>query len=346
MQKSSIILVGLSYTGKSVVGREVARRLGWSFVDTDDLVVPLAGGKSIPQIFSDWGEAGCRGLESQALGMACGRGRSVIATGGGAVLDAGNRAMMAGSGVVVWLDAHASTIYQLLLRDQQESEKPEIRPLLQGDDSLERIMGLKEQRSSYYGAVADWVVQTDALLPEEVVEEVLRAYGRLRGRLSSPSQGVPDLEDAESPQPSPHSGGLPATGSGAAAVVSTAGGTYPIFVGTKSLNTLPARMENLGLGRTAYLVSDERVYAHYGARVEGLLTQRGFTVASHVVPAGEASKSLEVAIGLYDWLVAQRAERGHSIVALGGGVVGDLAGFGGGPPLRGVPLLQAPTSLL
>src|SRR3972149_7658634 len=94
MQKSSIILVGLSYTGKSVVGREVARRLGWPFVDTDDLVVPLAGGKSIPDIFADWGEARFRGLESQALGMACGSPRRVIATGGGAVLDAGNRAMM------------------------------------------------------------------------------------------------------------------------------------------------------------------------------------------------------------------------------------------------------------
>ena len=58
MQKSSIILVGLSYTGKSVVGREVARHLGWPFVDTDDLVVPLAGGKSIPYCDGEFARPG------------------------------------------------------------------------------------------------------------------------------------------------------------------------------------------------------------------------------------------------------------------------------------------------
>ncbi|MBI2888173.1 MAG: 3-dehydroquinate synthase [Chloroflexi bacterium] len=346
MQKTALILVGLSYTGKSVVGREIARRLGWPFVDTDDRAVALAGGKPIPEIFSEWGEARFRGLESQSLGLACGQGRAVIATGGGAVLDAGNRAMMAGAGVVVWLDAHPSAIYQRLLRDQEENPQPEVRPLLQGPDALERITVLKEQRLPYYSAVADWVVPTDALTVEEVAEEVLRAYGRLRGRLGSPSLGVPDLEEpAEAPH-GPHTGGLPPASGGAAAVVATAGGSYPIFVGAGALNTLASRMSNLGLKGTTYLVSDDRVYAHHGGRVEELLRRGEFSVSSYVIPAGEASKSLETALALYDWLVSQRAERGHVIVALGGGVVGDLAGFVAATYLRGMPYVQAPTTLL
>ncbi len=347
MQKTALILIGLSYTGKTTVGKEIARRLAWPFVDTDDLAVALAEGKPLPEIFSEWGEARFRGLESQALGMACGRGRVVVATGGGAVLDAGNRALMAGAGVVVWLDAHARTIYERLLKDQRaEGPNAAVRPLLQGDDSLERIMRLKEQRAAYYGSVADWTVQTDALQLDEVVEEAMRAYGRLKGRLGSPSQGVPELDDDENPFPNQHSAGLPTTTGGAGAVVSTAGGTYPIFVGAKAINTLPARMQNLGLRGTAYLVSDERVYAHYGQRVETLLRERDFIVESYTIPAGEASKSLDVAIGLYDWLVARRAERGHSIVALGGGVVGDIAGFVAATYLRGMPYVQAPTTLL
>ena len=124
MDKAAIILVGLSYSGKTAVGRIIADRLGWPFVDTDDQVVALAGGKSIPDIFAEWGEARFRGLESQSLGLACGRGRAVIATGGGVVLNSGNRAMITGSGIVVWLDAQPSTPHQRLLADQQGNPDP------------------------------------------------------------------------------------------------------------------------------------------------------------------------------------------------------------------------------
>lgn len=344
MQKQAIILVGLSYTGKSLVGKVIAQRLGWPLVDTDDQAVNLAGGLSIPTIFSDWGEERFRALERQSLGLACGRGRAVISTGGGIVLDGGNRAMLASSGVVFWLDARPSTIYQRLLHDQEEQENPVVRPLLQGDNALERIKALKATRAHYYASVADWCVTTDALSPDEVTEEVLRVYGKLRGRLSSPPLPVPDLEGEGSENP--HAGGMGGLGVGAASVVSTSGGSYPVFVGAKAINSLPARMRSQGLNGTAYIVTDSNVQQHYGGMVETVLRERDFATASYVVPAGEASKSLEVATGLYDWLMARRAERGHSIVAVGGGVVGDLAGFVAATYLRGMPLVQVPTTLL
>ncbi len=344
MQKQAIILVGLSYTGKSTVGREVAKRIGWPFVDTDDQAVNLAGGLSIPSIFSEWGEDRFRALERQSLGLACGRGRAVIATGGGVVLDGGNRAMLGSSGGVFWLDARPSTIYQRLQRDQAESDNAVIRPLLQGDDALERIKALKERRAQYYAAVSDWCIATDALAPDEVVEAALRVYGKLRGRLSTPTLPVPALEDAGSENP--HAGGFAGAGVGAAAVVSTPAGSYPVFVGSKIINSLPARLANLGAQPVAYLVSDENVRSHYGDQVETILKERGFSVASYTIPAGEASKSLDNAIALYDWLMARKAERGHTIVALGGGVVGDLAGFVAATYLRGMPLVHVPTTLL
>ncbi len=345
MDKAAIILVGLSYSGKTAVGRIIADRLGWPFVDTDDQVVALAGGKSIPDIFAEWGEARFRGLESQSLGLACGRGRAVISTGGGVVLNSGNRAMLTGSGIVVWLDAQPSTLYQRLLTDQQGNTDPTQRPLLQGDDALGKITSLKEQRLSHYASVADWVVATDQLTPEEVAEEALHAYGRLRGKLRLQPLPIPELEP-DAGDDSPHAGGAPATTTGAVAVVATNGGTYPIFVGPKLLNGLASRLERMELSNTVYVISDENVFSHYGERVMSALHERGIAATSYVIPAGEQSKRLDVVEGIYQWLVGQRAERSHTILALGGGVVGDLSGYVAASYLRGMPYVQAPTTLL
>jgi 3-dehydroquinate synthase len=100
------------------------------------------------------------------------------------------------------------------------------------------------------------------------------------------------------------------------------------------------------LSGAAYVVSDSDVHRHYGRRAEDVLRDAGFDTDSCVVPAGEASKTFETASQIYDWLVAHRAERGHAIVALGGGMVGDLAGFVAATFLRGLPLVHVPTSLL
>lgn len=348
MDKQAIILTGLSYTGKTVVGRAIAQMLGWPFVDTDDLVVNLAEGKSIPDIFAEWGEARFRGLEKQAVGQACSRGKVVVSTGGGAVLDAGNRAMLAGAGVVFWLDAKPSTIYHRMLHDQEQSENPVVRPLMHGEGALERITALKESRLAYYTAAADWTVPTDTLDQSEVVAEVLRMYGRLKGRLGKPAGGIPVLSEDpnDATEPTPHGQGLPVTTTGAAAVVSTNSGSYPVFVGNRTLNTLPAKLKSLGLGGTAYIVADSNVAAHYGERTEALLRDAGFKAETYVFPAGEASKTLDTAIGLYEWLIERRAERRHTLVALGGGVVGDLTGFVAATYLRGMPFVQVPTTLL
>jgi 3-dehydroquinate synthase len=101
-----------------------------------------------------------------------------------------------------------------------------------------------------------------------------------------------------------------------------------------------------GSGATAMLVSDTNVDPLYGDSCEAILTERGFKVVRAVVPAGEASKCLARVQDLFDHALTGRLDRGSVVVALGGGVVGDLSGFVAGTYLRGVKFLQVPTSLL
>jgi 3-dehydroquinate synthase len=118
--------------------------------------------------------------------------------------------------------------------------------------------------------------------------------------------------------------------------------SYDITIGRKLAEVLVSD----GAGCGALLVSDSNVDKLYGDECARIMAERGFRTARAVVPAGESSKSFEQAGRLYDAALAGQLDRGSYVVALGGGVVGDLAGFVAGTYLRGVRLIQVPTSLL
>ena len=105
-------------------------------------------------------------------------------------------------------------------------------------------------------------------------------------------------------------------------------------------------LRELGVGGRAFVVSDDNVMPRHGDVLMGSLERAGYRPASRVVPGIESSKSLTTATELYGWLADERAERRDVVVALGGGVVGDLAGFVAATYLRGLALVQAPTTLL
>lgn len=338
-----IVLTGFSGTGKSLVAPLVARRLalrlrsgqGWPVVDTDALIQEAAG-RSIADIFARDGEPYFRGLEADALRIACGQSRAVLSTGGGAVLRAENRRLMAEGGFVVCLEARPETILQRL--NEGAAEEPLGRPLLTGPDPLGCIRELKEGRQPFY-ALADHTVHTDGLSPEGVAAEVVRAWRRLSATaLADPGrlQGL---------------AGAPVTGlayapADAVCMVHAASASYPVFVAWDALLDLGRRLREAGLTGQAYLISDETVFARYGPQAEAALRQADIPVDSYTVPAGEARKSLQTAASIYDWLVERKAERGHTIVALGGGVITDMAGHVAATFARGLPLVHAPTSLL
>ena len=130
-----------------------------------------------------------------------------------------------------------------------------------------------------------------------------------------------------------------------AAVVTHSGGSYPVLVGWGLLEELGPRLSAQGIGGPVYLISDDQVFPMYGRAAQLSLEGSGIEAHSFVVPAGEGSKSLEMTHAIYQWLVDRRAERGHAVVAVGGGVVGDLAGTVAATFLRGMPFVQVPTSM-
>ena len=167
----NIFLVGFSGTGKTIVGREVARLLGWEFVDTDGEIERKAE-KPVRRIFAEDGEPAFRLLEKQALQDACSDGDRVVATGGGIVVDQENRQLMLGRGYLVCLDAHPETIFSRLTGDGENSATE--RPLLSGPNPLERIRALKASRQVYYDT-AHCTVRTEGITVERVAQEVVKA---------------------------------------------------------------------------------------------------------------------------------------------------------------------------
>lgn len=170
---NNLVLIGFSGSGKSSVGRILARRLGWSFVDTDALIVERFG-MPIARLFREQGEAAFRAAEREAVAAACASRHQVISLGGGAPVDATNRRVLSDDGnLIVRLEASPEELLRRL-RSQGPTEE---RPLLAGSDPLERIRGLLAVRGEAY-AIANLAIDTDGLSPEEVAEAILRTRTR------------------------------------------------------------------------------------------------------------------------------------------------------------------------
>jgi 3-dehydroquinate synthase len=328
-----ITLIGFSGTGKSAVVQAVAARLGWTAIDLDEAVAAAAG-KPIPAIFEADGEGAFRALECAALRDLEGRGKHVVAVGGGATTFDASRESIAASGLVVCLEATPETIVDRLRHGDSTSE----RPLLAGRDPIGRVRTLKAQRAPLY-ALADFTVHTDGLATEEVASEIIRLYDRYGetaferpGRFTdlSAAPALPPLVDAP----------------GAAYVVRTTSAEYPAYVGWDELESLGERVKRATAARRAFVVSDANVLRIHGETAVASLREAGLETETFALPPGDASKSLTTAATVFDWLASQRAERRDTLVALGGGMVGDLGGFVAGSYVRGMPFVQAPTSLL
>ena len=160
-----VILTGFMATGKTEVGRRLARRLGRPFVDVDGLV-EASTGKTVADVFADEGEARFRELERAAVVEACRVPDAVIATGGGTLLDPDNRRRLAAAGPIVCLSAPAEEILRRV-------GDPSSRPLLKNGngDRLARIRALLVERAPVY-ALATHAVDTAGLEVDQVVERV------------------------------------------------------------------------------------------------------------------------------------------------------------------------------
>jgi 3-dehydroquinate synthase len=122
--------------------------------------------------------------------------------------------------------------------------------------------------------------------------------------------------------------------------------TYPILFGANILECLPERLLGINFPKRVALVTNPKVDNLYGNQVCRFLQQGGFSVVKNIIPDGEEYKSLTTLEQIYDELIANNFDRGTGLIALGGGVVGDIAGFAAATFLRGIPFVQIPTTLL
>ena len=317
----NIYLTGFSGSGKTTVGKQVAAMTGWNYRDTDDEIV-TATGRAIEDIFREDGEAAFRKLECSVLESVSQGERQVVSTGGGIVVDERNRRTMEATGIIVCLEARADTIYRRLSGPEETHDEQVVRPLLQDSDPLRRILSLKAERQALY-ALAHWTVHTDELSITEAASEVVRARDICSNRANTTSPHDDDL----------------------AATVRTSSGDYPVWVGWGLSHTVGERVKTLLDPGAAYVITDNFVHRH-ARTVQMSMEAAGIPSHIFVMESGERHKSLDTLSHIYRWLAERKAERRHLIVAVGGGVVGDVAGYAAATYLRGMPVVQAPTTLV
>lgn len=168
--RRALFLVGMMGAGKTTVGKRLARRLGWSFVDADRELESRLG-VPVQTIFELEGEPGFRRREAALIDELTQRAQVVFATGGGAVLDAGNRALLHERGRVVYLRASVGDLWHRLRRDT-------VRPLLKTADPRARIEELVGQRDPLYREVAHLTIDTGRQPIEQVVDAILKRLGQ------------------------------------------------------------------------------------------------------------------------------------------------------------------------
>ncbi len=172
MTPSRILLVGMMGVGKTTVGGMVARRLGWTYLDSDAEIVRSTG-MTVPEIFAGRGEKAFRAEESRVLAAATtSEFPVVISVAGGAVREPQNRKLVKQAGLVVWLRATVDTMAARV-------GSGDGRPLLD-DGPKEALRLLYPERRATYQQVADVVIDVDTITPVEVTDRIITAWNRHR----------------------------------------------------------------------------------------------------------------------------------------------------------------------
>ncbi len=271
-----------------------------------DTEIELAAGCTVPELFSRYGEAAFRDGERRVIRRLLSAEPLVLAFGGGAFLDPATRATVREEAVSVWLRCDLPTLLRRVAGRDH-------RPLLQGGDRETIMRELMDKRYPIY-AEADIVVDCSDDSPDTTTSQVLAAVlaWRRPRRLS----------------------------------VSLSAGSYDVVIGDGLLARAGAHLAPVLPQKRAVIVTDETVAGLHLATLRAGLAEAAIEASEIVVKPGEASKDLDTFAGVVDALLTARVERRTAVIALGGGVIGDLAGFAAAATLRGLPFVQMPTTLL
>ena len=323
----NIFLVGLMGSGKTTVGRALAKKLNKRFFDSDHEIEARTGA-SIPLIFEIEGEASFRQREADMIRDLTANEGVVLATGGGSILNAQSREYLRTRGLVIYLRAGVNSILQRTGHDKN-------RPLLQTADPRGRLEELTQQREPYYREVADIVIETGRPNVQYLVQTIVAYLEKLPGHVkTSLNADTHSMENTSLPVAEPIT-----------LQVDLGERSYPITIGQTVL-TKGERIVDAVSGERAAIVTNNVVGPLYLDAVTRALRTAGKRVTEIVLPDGEEHKNWENLQRIYDHLLIDQCDRKTTIIALGGGVVGDMAGFAAATYMRGVPFVQVPTTLL
>lgn len=320
LQGINIILVGMMGAGKTTIGKALSTLLDKEFVDSDHEIQDRTGVK-IPVIFEIEGEAGFRKRETEVLLDLVQKRDIVLATGGGAVLSEANREVLKQNGIVIYLRASVNDLYRRTRHDKN-------RPLLQTKNLLERLNELYAQRDAYYRDTAHLIIDSGKQGVRFLVQKLIHKLNTL------------DLDFL-------HNGHTETTMQTITVDFATASEkrNYPIYIGYGILQQVDLVSSHIPQKRVV-IVTNEAVAPIYLNQLTDGLTKKNIKVLPIILPDGEEHKNWQTLNIIYDTLLKNHCERNTTIIALGGGVVGDLTGFAAATYLRGVPFIQIPTSLL
>jgi len=271
-----------------------------------DSEIELAAGCTVPELFSRYGERAFRDGERRVIRRLLSGDPMVLAFGGGAFMDPQTRSAARAESVTIWLRCPLPTLVRRVSGRDH-------RPLLNDGDPAEILQRLIDQRYPIY-AEADVIVDCGDESPDVTTAQVMDALLAWQ-------------------PPRRLSVTLPST-------------SYDVAIGDDLLSRAGALLAPVMPQKRAIVVTDETVAGLHLPALQRGLAETGVATQQIVVPVGEASKSLQSYLSVLDQMLEARIERRTTVIALGGGVVGDLAGFAAATVLRGVPFVQIPTTLL
>ena len=304
--------------GKTTVGRALAKKLHMRFVDSDHEVERRTG-VSIPVIFDIEGEASFRQREADVIKELTAQSGLVLATGGGAVLNQQSRQLLRSRGTVIYLRASVGSILQRTSHDKN-------RPLLRSENPRKVLEDLTRVRDPLYQEIAHIVIETGRPSLQQLIQSILIKLAR---PVLAPSRLVPPMHPGQS---------------AVSHLIQVELGerSYPICIEPDALD----KVADFVKSKRYLIVTNSTVAPLYLERVSAALQAAGKQGHDLILPDGEQFKTMETLTLIFDALLKNKSDRKTTLVALGGGVIGDITGFAAASYMRGVPFVQIPTTLL
>ncbi|MEO0293266.1 MAG: 3-dehydroquinate synthase [candidate division WOR-3 bacterium] len=303
---NNIILIGFMGSGKDSVGKELSKRTNLCFFSMDDYIT-FKEKRSINRIFEESGEKYFRKIEKQTLQEIKNIKNTVIATGGGVVKDKENRELLSKIGKVVYLYATLPAIKERLKND-------ETRPLIKNKDNIEKIYNERMKKGIY--EFADKKIDTSSITKEEVARKIIeelkieKKWGKNLFKIIK---------------------------------IKTSSKTYPIIIG---YDLFEKDYLNISPTNKVVVISNPLISSLYYYEIENILRKKGLNSLIFTIPSGEKYKTLDTVKDVYDFLLKEKMDRSGTILALGGGVIGDLGAFVASTFKRGIPIFHIPTTLI